>query len=65
MDTEVDPTTSSRKVLLAFIARQQASILELQATVAEQQAVIIKLQRRIESLEGKGEARRTSSNARH
>ena len=53
MDTGLDLTTASREALLAFIARQQASILELQGTVAEQQAVIIKLQRRIESLEGK------------
>ena len=53
MDTSLDLTAAPRKVLLAFIARQQAFNLELQTTVVEQQAVIIKLQRRIESLEGK------------
>ena len=55
MDMSLDLTAAAREVLLANIAQQQASILELQTTVTTQQAVIAKLQQQIETLEGKAQ----------
>ena len=58
MDTGLDLTTASREALLALIAQQQA-------VITQQQAVITELQRKLDVLEGKGQAWRVAPDARH
>ena len=49
MDTEIDPTTASRDVLIAIIVQQQAVIAELQV-------MIVRLERRVAELEGQAKS---------